>query len=129
MKQNARDARTPWSLARPGQSESHVMKFCIADSFTNALGELPAQEQKAVKTSAFDLQMDPSAPGLSFHRIDRSKDPHFWTVRVNRDIRIVVHKTEASILLAGLLQKSLAAKPADPFAHPHTRRRFRIVEN
>src|SRR5215216_4095578 len=78
MKQNARDARTPWSLARPGQSESHVMKFCIADSFTNALGELPAQEQKAVKTSAFDLQTDPSAPGLSFHRIDRSKDPHLW---------------------------------------------------
>ncbi|WP_375461448.1 3'-5' exonuclease [uncultured Enterovirga sp.] len=76
------------------------MDFLIADTFTDALARLPAQEQKAVKMSAFDLQLDPSSPGLSFHRIDRSKDPNFWSVRVNLDIRIVVHKTEASLLLA-----------------------------
>ena len=44
------------------------MDFRIADSFTDALARLPAQDQKAVKTSAFDLQLDPSAPGLQFHR-------------------------------------------------------------
>src|SRR3954470_22314178 len=76
------------------------MEFHIADTFTDALARLPAQDQKAVKTSAFDLQMDPSAPGLSFHRIDRSKDPNFWSMRVNRDVRIIVHKTAASLLLA-----------------------------
>ena len=53
------------------------MEFRIADTFTDALARLPAQDQKAAKTSAFDLQMDPSAPGLQFHRIDKSKDRQF----------------------------------------------------
>ena len=76
------------------------MEFQIADTFTDALGKLTAQEQKAAKTTAFDLQLDPSAPGLQFHRIDKSKDPNFWSIRVNRDLRIIVHKTAASFLLA-----------------------------
>ncbi len=75
------------------------MKFCIADSFSSALRKLPAQEQKAVKITVFDLQEDPSSPGLQFHRIDKSKDQNFWSVRVSRDIRLVVHKTAASFLI------------------------------
>lgn len=75
------------------------MDFRIADTFTSSLAKLNGQEQKAVKTTAFDLQMNPGNPGMQFHRIDRSKDPHFWSVRVNRDIRIIVHKTESSLLL------------------------------
>jgi hypothetical protein len=74
--------------------------FLIGDSFTDALARLEATDQKAVKTSAFDLQMNQSAPGLQLHRIDKSKDPNFWSVRVSRDIRIIVHKTAASFLLA-----------------------------
>lgn len=76
-----------------------MMIFRIADSFQTALRRLAAQEQKAVKETVYDLQTDPSAPGLQFHRIDKSKDPNFWSMRVNRDIRIVVHKTEGSFLL------------------------------
>ena len=38
------------------------MDFCIADTFTASLARLTAQDQKAAKTTAFDLQMDPSAP-------------------------------------------------------------------
>jgi len=75
------------------------MEFRIADTFTDALAKLPGQEQKAAKTTAFDLQVDPSAPGLQFHRIDKSKDPNFWSIRVNRDLRIIVHKTASSFLL------------------------------
>ena len=75
------------------------MRFCIADTFPKALGRLTAQEQKAVKTTVFDLQLDPGSPGLQFHRIDASRDPNFWSVRVNRDIRLIVHKTEASFLV------------------------------
>lgn len=75
------------------------MQFRIADSFQAALRRLAAQEQKAVKETVYDLQTDPSAPGLQFHRIDKSKDPNFWSMRVNRDIRIIVHKTEDSFLL------------------------------
>ncbi len=76
------------------------MHFLIADSFTDALARLPAAEQKAVKLSAYDLQLDPSSPGLQFHRVDRSKDPNFWSMRVSRDLRIIVHKTADSVLLA-----------------------------
>ena len=76
------------------------MEFRIADTFTSSLARLPASEQKAAKVSALDLQLDSTAPGLKMHRIDGSKDQNFWSVRVNRDIRIIVHKTAASLLLA-----------------------------
>jgi hypothetical protein len=75
------------------------MNFHLASTFVDSLARLPAQEQKAVKARALDLQLDLSAPGLQFHRIDRSKDPNFWSVRVNRDIRIIVHKTASSLML------------------------------
>ena len=43
--------------------------------------------------------MDPSAPSLSFHKLDKAKDKRFWSVRVSADIRLIVHKTDASLLL------------------------------
>lgn len=76
------------------------MNFLLADTFQSALTKLSNEEQKAVKLTVFDLQQDPSNPGFKFHRIDKSKDPNFWSVRVNRDIRLVVHKTRSSFLIA-----------------------------
>jgi mRNA-degrading endonuclease RelE of RelBE toxin-antitoxin system len=76
------------------------MAFRIADTFSDSLTKLTNQEQKAVKTAAFDLQMNPDSPGLSMHRVDRAKDRYFWTARVNRDIRLVVHKKDRDTLLA-----------------------------
>ena len=76
------------------------LDFRLADTFTAALARLPAADQKAVKVSVLDLQLDPSAPGLQMHRIDKSKDPNFWSARVNRDIRLILHKTAASLLVA-----------------------------
>ncbi len=75
------------------------MTFLIADTFTDSLARLTGDEQKAVKTTAFDLQLDPSAPGLSFHKLDRAKDKRFWSVRVNADIRLIVHRTDQALLL------------------------------
>src|SRR5437763_14052610 len=76
------------------------MRFLLADSFTGALARLPAPEAKAVKTTVVDLQIDPNGKGLSLHRIDKSKDPNFWSVRVSRDLRLIVHKTAESLLVA-----------------------------
>jgi len=76
------------------------MNFLLADTFQSSLAKLTNEEQKAVKLTVFDLQQDPSNPGLKFHRIDRSKDPNFWSLRVNRDIRLIVHKTKSSFLVA-----------------------------
>ncbi len=75
------------------------MNFLIADTFTTSLAKLTGDEQKQVKTTAFDLQMNPANPGMSFHKVDKVKDPHFWSVRVSRDIRMIVHKTASSLLL------------------------------
>src|SRR6266702_1423669 len=75
------------------------MEFRIADTFTDSLAKLDGEEQKAVKTTAFDLQMNPANPGMQFHRIERAKDPNFWSIRVSRDIRLIVHKTATSLML------------------------------
>jgi len=76
-----------------------MSRFLIADTFTDSLARLTGDEQKAVKTTAFDLQMEPSAPALSFHKLDRAKDKRFWSVRVSADIRLIVHRTDESLLL------------------------------
>jgi mRNA-degrading endonuclease RelE of RelBE toxin-antitoxin system len=76
-----------------------MMEFRIADTFTDSLTRLTGEEQKAVKTAAFDLQLNPASPGMSFHRLDKSKDKNFWSVRVGSDIRLIVHKTASSLLL------------------------------
>ena len=76
------------------------MNFLIADTFTAAFNRLSGQDQKAVKASVFDLQMDPTGNGLQLHRIDKSKDTNFWSARVNRDVRLIVHKTGDSMLVA-----------------------------
>lgn len=75
------------------------MDFRIADTFTDSLARLTGEEQKAVKTTAFDLQLDPTNPGMQFHRLNKAKDKNFWSVRVSADIRIIVHKTSSSLLL------------------------------
>lgn len=75
------------------------MEFRIADTFTDSLAHLTSDEQKAVKMTAFDLQMNPAHPGMQFHKLDKAKDKRFWSVRVNRDIRLIVHKTDSSLLL------------------------------
>jgi mRNA-degrading endonuclease RelE of RelBE toxin-antitoxin system len=75
------------------------MNFRIADTFTDSLARLTGDEQKAVKTTAFDLQMNPAQPGLSFHKLEKAKDKNFWSVRVNKDVRIIVHRAPDSLLL------------------------------
>ena len=75
------------------------MEFRIADTFTDSLAKLTGEEQKAVKTTAFDLQVNPAQPGLQFHKLDKPKDPNFWSIRVNKDVRIIVHRTGTSLLL------------------------------
>jgi mRNA-degrading endonuclease RelE of RelBE toxin-antitoxin system len=75
------------------------MEFRIADTFTDSLARLTGEEQKAVKTTAFDLQLNPANPGMSFHKLDKVKDKNFWSARASGDIRLIVHKTSSSLLL------------------------------
>src|ERR1043165_5425543 len=75
------------------------MDFRIADTFTDSLARLTGDEQKAVKTTAFDLQINAANPGLKYHKLDKAKDKNFWSVRASSDLRLIVHKAPGSLLL------------------------------
>ena len=75
------------------------MGFHIADTFLDSLTRLTAAEQKLVKTTVFDLLTNPASPGMRFHRLDRAVDKRFWSVRVGRDIRLIVHRDGESMLV------------------------------
>ncbi len=75
------------------------MNFLIADTFTTSLTRLSGGDQKAVKTTAFDLQLNPAHPSLKLHRLDRAKDKNFWSVRAGSDLRIIVHRTSGTFVL------------------------------
>ncbi|HEY84016.1 MAG TPA: UvrD-helicase domain-containing protein [Chloroflexi bacterium] len=75
------------------------MEFRIADTFVDSLTNLNNREQKAVKTTVFDLQLNLAGSGLSFHKLERAKDPNFASARVNRDIRLIVHRSRGSMLV------------------------------
>lgn len=99
------------------------MEFRISDTFTGSLTKLTSEEQKLIKTTAFDLQMNPENPGHSFHKLDRAQDKSFWSVRVNRDIRIIVHRSKSSLLLCYVDHHDDAYKWAEKRkleAHPKT---------
>lgn len=74
------------------------MSFIRASTFDDALIRLAHQEQKQAKLTAYDLFVDPRGNGHQMHRIEKSDG--FWSVRVNRDVRIVLHKNGDDLLLA-----------------------------
>ena len=43
--------------------------------------------------------MAPAHPSLQFHKLDKAKDPRFWSVRVRADLRLIIHRSETSLLL------------------------------
>ena len=45
------------------------------------------------------MQINPAHPGLQCHRFDNIKDKNFWSARVSRDIRLIFHRVESSVML------------------------------
>ena len=75
------------------------MAFLLADSFQSSLDKLNGEDQKAAKLAAFELQINSANPGLQCHRLDNSKDKNFWSARASRDIRLIFHWVESSVML------------------------------
>lgn len=71
------------------------MGFEIADTFIKSLEKLSNEEKKSTKIKAFNLQMNPANPGMKIHRIHG----YFWSMRVNDDIRIIIHKADDNIMV------------------------------
>ena len=75
------------------------MNFIIYSTFQNSLDRLQADDQKQSKITTMDLQLNPTSPGHNFHKLDRARDPRFWSVRVNRDLRIIVYRDPSKLIL------------------------------
>jgi superfamily I DNA/RNA helicase len=56
------------------------MNFLISDTFTDSLARLTGDEQKATKTTAFDLQVNAAGHGMSDPKLDAAKDKNFWSI-------------------------------------------------
>ena len=83
-----------------GSRKSRIdMNFRIAHTFNDSFAKLTRNEQKVAALKVFDLQMNPARPGLRLHRLDGARDPNFWSIRVSRDIRMILHRTRSSLLL------------------------------
>jgi hypothetical protein len=78
------------------------MKFAIANTFQKALQRLEGKDQseaKIAKQAAFDFQMNPSQPGFSLERLNKCKDPNFWSLRVTENLRIIAHRSADIVTL------------------------------
>jgi len=76
------------------------MTTILADTFRAALTRLTNEEQKQVKLTVYELQDNPDQPGLSMHRVDKTRSPDIWSVRVGRDVRIILQKSGGDLILA-----------------------------
>lgn len=70
------------------------MEFRIADTFTDSLAKLAGDKQKAVKTAAFDLQVNLAHPSLQFHKLDKPKDRRFWSIRDKFSLQFLMTEWE-----------------------------------
>jgi hypothetical protein len=95
------------------------MNFRIADTFTDSLARLTGDEQKAVKTTVFDLQVNAASPGFSFHKLAKAKDRNFWSVQptiLQFCITYGCHRHRMSIIFMNGWQASIQQKIVDPEA-------------
>jgi mRNA-degrading endonuclease RelE of RelBE toxin-antitoxin system len=70
------------------------LQFVISSTFTRSLEQLDKSAQDQIKKAVFDFQVTPDTPGSKLHRVDKSKDKDFWSIRVSDDLRIILHKRD-----------------------------------
>ncbi|WP_159642577.1 3'-5' exonuclease [Sphingorhabdus sp. 109] len=74
------------------------MTLLLASTFNDALAILNQAEAGAAMQAALRYGKDPAGNGLQMHRIDGAEG--FWSLRANRDIRIILHKDGDATTLA-----------------------------
>ncbi|MFO0686897.1 MAG: 3'-5' exonuclease [Sandaracinus sp.] len=99
------------------------MRVVIADSLPASIQKLDRKWQDEVKKTVFDYQVDPDGKGLNFEHLTNTKDKAFHSIRVNDDIRIIIHRTKSTHVLcfAGHHQDAYRwAQKRRLDAHPET---------
>jgi hypothetical protein len=69
------------------------MTLIISSTLNESIARLTSQEQAAAKIAVYELQVNPASPGLKLHRLDATRDPGFWSARVNVDLRLILHRS------------------------------------
>jgi hypothetical protein len=76
-----RSSQCATSLSLPSLNRNAIpinrMESRIADTFTDGLARLTGDEQKAVMTTAFDLQLIAANPRMQFHKLDKAREKNF----------------------------------------------------
>jgi hypothetical protein len=75
------------------------MRVHFAEAFMESLARLDGRSAAAVKRAAFDVLASPSHPGLHLHRLVHAVDRGFWSLRVSRELRVIVHRSGADLVL------------------------------
>lgn len=66
----------------------------IGDSFLKSMFALPDHIMKKVRETITKFQHDPTSPGLNYEKIQGAKDKRLRSIRVDRDYRGIVLKSE-----------------------------------
>ena len=74
------------------------MRVLLAETFFDSLLKLPASERDRAIKSIQQLKKDPQHPSLNLHPVKESKN-NFYTARISRDGRLVVHLNKGEILV------------------------------
>ena len=76
------------------------MQVVLDKGFMEKLIELnKADERKAAQHSVRKFVNDPSNPGLSLERLRDVRDRNLWSMRVGRDVRIILHRSKEAWLV------------------------------
>ena len=73
-----------------------TMRFGFSDTFQDSLTKLDRTRQNQVKSVMFDLQAGLVLPGFNLEKL---QGVELWSGRVNRDVRMIMHR-DTSIFLA-----------------------------
>ncbi len=66
----------------------------IGDSFLKSMMSLPDKIMKKARETISKFQHDPTSPGLNYEKINNVKDPRLRSIRIDRDYRCIVLKSE-----------------------------------
>lgn len=75
------------------------MRIVLTNTLEKSIDKLDSQSGNLAKQAVFDLQVNPENPGFKLHRLSNARDKRFWSARVNRDIRLILHQQSDTYLL------------------------------
>jgi superfamily I DNA/RNA helicase/mRNA-degrading endonuclease RelE of RelBE toxin-antitoxin system len=68
-----------------------VMRFGFSSSFQDSLDKLDNERKQQVKSAMFDLQTGPPPSGFDLKKL---RGQQFWSGRINRGIRMIMHRDD-----------------------------------